>query len=501
MPVYSSADGYVARVKIEPTGFGRAIYINHPNGFTTLYAHLNDFFPELEAYVKENQYQQEAWKVFLDLPPDLFSVKKGDVIAYSGNTGGSQAPHLHFEIRRTIDDVNVNPLLFGFPVADNTKPMIVRLAVYDRNKSTYEQNPKIFAVKKSGDGYIATPSLIKVASDKISFAITALDTHSGSINPNGIYEAWLFVDDELITGFQMDNISYDNTRYLNAHIDYRTRFGGGPFLQHLSQLPGYVNSIYINIKSDGVIHLSDSVVHFIRIVVKDTYGNTSELKYTVQSSGYSKINPESSGKKFYPNMVEVYEREDCEFFIAENCLYDSVHIRHTRTTAANPMVVSAVHTIGAPSIPLQDSFMVRIKPLPIFTKDTQHVIMQRLGGAKKEVSKVAWYNGWASARFQDFGNFQLVVDKEPPLLVPFGITNGANLSNASRIAFTVRDNLEKVNNFRAELDGKWLQFTNDKKRTFIYRFDEMCPPGQHELKISVEDEAGNIATRLYQFTR
>jgi len=148
-PVYAAADGYVARIKIEPGGFGRAIYINHPNGYTTVYAHLNNFFPALESWVKQQQYQQESWQIFPGLAPTLFPVKKGDLIAWSGTTGGSHAPHLHFEVRRTADDVNLNPYLFGLPLKDNISPRILKLALYNRTKSTYEQSPRMIPVKKN----------------------------------------------------------------------------------------------------------------------------------------------------------------------------------------------------------------------------------------------------------------------------------------------------------------------------------------------------------------
>src|SRR5215216_4132705 len=137
LPVYAAAEGYIARVKIEPGGFGRAIYINHPNGYTTLYAHLNNFFPALEQYVKTEQYKLESWEVELEIPQNLFPVSKGSFIAYSGSTGGSQGPHVHFEIRDTKTDECLNPLLFGFPIADVVPPTISRLAMYDRNRSVY----------------------------------------------------------------------------------------------------------------------------------------------------------------------------------------------------------------------------------------------------------------------------------------------------------------------------------------------------------------------------
>ncbi len=121
LPVYAAADGYIARIKIEPAGFGQAIYIVHPNGYTTLYAHLNSFYPQLATYIKQQQYNRQTWRLQVDLPPNLFTVKKGELIAFSGSTGGSQAPHLHFEIRRSSDDVNLNPMLFGFAIPDNTR--------------------------------------------------------------------------------------------------------------------------------------------------------------------------------------------------------------------------------------------------------------------------------------------------------------------------------------------------------------------------------------------
>src|SRR5664279_3203651 len=165
-PVKASADGYIAHVRIDATGFGRAIYINHPNGLTTLYGHLNKFFPALEKYVKEQQYKLQSWKVYLDIPSGMFPVKKGQFIAYSGNAGGSQGPHCHFEIRDTKTDKVLNTLLFGMPIPDNVPPAIVRLALYDRNKSTYSQSPKLFSLKKIKGGYTTIEPVITVNSDR-----------------------------------------------------------------------------------------------------------------------------------------------------------------------------------------------------------------------------------------------------------------------------------------------------------------------------------------------
>lgn len=504
LPVYSAAEGYIARIKIEPGGFGRAIYINHPNGFTTLYAHLNNFAPALEAYVKREQYRLEQWRIFIDIPPEMFPVKKGEFIAFSGNTGGSQAPHLHFEIRRTVDDVNVNPLLFGFPLKDNTSPRVLRIAVYDRTKSTYEQSPRLIPLKATGAGrYTTTLPLVTMSTPHVSFGISAYDTHTGSSNLNGIFESTLSMDDAPVISFRMDGISYNDTRYMNAHIDYRTRTTARSYIQHLSDLPGYINSIYTRHQGDGVLDISDGAVHNIRIEVKDAYGNTSTLTTKVQYREPTTVNRSpSSDKMFYPLMVDGFESEDCEYYIGERCLYDSARIRYSSATAANPQVVSAVHAIGSSHIPLQESFLVRIRPTKSLTEEQQQrTVVQWYSGSRKDVQKVEWQNGWAAARFRDFGFYQLVVDEIPPVIVPIGFTDGSNLSKATRIAFTVTDNLDKFKNVRAELDGNWLRFTNDKGRTFVYRFDEKCLAGKHELKITAEDEAGNSVVKIFNFTR
>lgn len=504
LPVYAAADGYVARIKIEPGGFGRAIYINHPNGYTTLYAHLNGFMPALEKWLERKQYELESWNVSLDLTPDLFPVRKGQFIANSGNTGGSQGPHLHFEIRRTSDDVNLNPMLFRFPIADNVKPRIIRLGIYDRQKSIYEQSPRLFPLKAAPGGLITTPSLIKVSSPMISFAVTAYDTHTGSSNLNGIFSAELFQNDLSIVSFEMDKISYNDTRYMNAHIDYRTKSGGGAYLQHLSELPGYYNSIYAYHNGNGVIDISDGKIHDFKITVRDAYGNISNLSYRVQYDGTGKppVLPVVNGRKFYPLMLDGFESDNCEFYIGEKCLYDSVTIRYHTTKSTHSSSASDLHHIGNSYIPLQEAFLIRIRPtLNPDSEFRTRTVMQWISGTRKAVQKVEWQGEWAAGRFRDFGAYQLLVDTIPPQIVPANFSDGSNLSKASQILFSVRDNLEKVNNVRVELDGKWLRFTNDKGRNFIYRFDERCPPGKHTLKITAEDEAGNSVVREYEFLR
>lgn len=504
-PVKAAAGGYIARVSIAPFGFGQAIYINHPNGLTTVYGHLNSFFPSLEKYVKEKQYQQESWKVDLTFPPALFPVKKGQIIALSGSTGGSEGPHCHFEIRDTKTDKVLNELLFGLPIPDDVPPTIVRLFMYDRNKSTYSQTPVLLPIKKKGDKYVTVENTIPVNSSKISFGISANDKQTGSNNPNGIYKAIIYMDGLPLSAFELDSISYAETRYVNANIDYKTRAEGGPYIQHLSRLPGYPQGVYKDINGDGVIRLTDSNVHEIKIVVKDPNGNTSILEFKIKKSLVTQnTNPKKISKdqkEFLPGFVNVFENEDIQLYLPAASLYDSVAFSHSTKTSDNPDTYSLIHSVLSGLIPSQDYFTIRMKtdkPVPEYLKDK--ILMKRKWHENSEVVKATRDGDWYSAKFNGFGDFELIADDVPPV-INVSFHDNANLSHATRIIVNPKDNNDEIKNFRAELDGKWLLFTNDKGRLFIYTFDEKCPRGRHELKISVEDEAGNRAERILHFIR
>ena len=499
LPLYAAADGYVARLKIEPGGFGRAVYINHPNGLTTLYAHMNDFMPTLEAHLKRLQYEKESWATDVELAPDAFPVKKGQFIGYSGNTGGSQGPHLHFEIRETESGKCLNPLLFGFNIPDAVAPDLVRLALYDRNRSTYEQSPTLVGLARKGVAYEPSGT-IRVQTDRVSISLQATDRMSGVPNPNGIYRVRLLEGEMLLGGFSIDRVGYEDTRYLNAHIDHRFKKSGGSYLQHIFRLQGDRVGIYLDSIADG-IRLPDTSVRRFRMEVSDPNGNTSVVRFSLQRTALRKPSESTGGRVMRPGEPGVHETEDLQVMIPEEALYDSIRFAYTRRpSATNPSAYSPMHDIHRAEVPLHTPMTVRIRadrPIPYPLRE--RMIVRKTTGDENQVQKARWEAGWHVASFREFGSFQLLADEKPPVIQFVGLTDGARVTGP-RIVVTVDDDHKTVRNFRAELDGRWLMFSQ-RGRTFTYRIDERFTPGKHSLRVSVEDEAGNKSVRTIELTR
>ena len=501
IPVFASGDGYVAHIGIRPQSFGKFIIINHPNGYSTLYAHLNEFYPALEKYVREKQTEKESWAIELDFTEKDFKIKKGNEIAKSGNTGGSQGPHLHFEIRETKSDRSLNPLLFGMPLQDDVAPTLLKLAMYDRSISTYDQAPKIFSLKKTDSGYIIPKMpVLKTGFKTLSFAIQAVDKFTGSQNGNGIYTARIFKDEEPIAEFVLDEIDYNETEYVNAQIDYRYYKAGKGYFQHISPLPGREERVYHLYNEDGLIHLDDTLQHTITIQIGDANDNFSSTSFLIQFTNSISTNKIASGSNnFIPGNVNIIEKKDFEAFLPEKCIYDTIQIVYNNISSTLPNAVSALHQLNDNSYPVHEEMTIRVKPTIEIKKEWRDkIVIQRNAG--NAILKPVWQGEWLSANTGAFGSFIALVDLTPPQINSIGKGDTVNLSPASRIVFTPTDN-SGIKSFHAELDGKWLMFTNDKGRSWIYKFDEQCPFGVHELKVKVEDVVGNVTEKTWWFKK
>ncbi|WP_431612209.1 M23 family metallopeptidase [Chryseobacterium sp. 'Rf worker isolate 10'] len=497
LPVLAAADGYVSRIKVERYGFGNAVYITHPNGYTTVYAHLNKYFSKLDEYVKEKQYKDEKWEQDITFQPGQFPVEKGQQIALSGNTGGSAGPHLHFEIRDTKTEECLNPLLFGFAIPDNIAPIISGLYWYDRRFSTYEPGANGVDVKKAGNVY--TSNLVQVNSPEISFAIKAVDKANQGFNL-GIYNAELLMDGKLIYSFKIDKIHYDDTRYINGCIDYTKFIRDKMGIQHLSDLPGMKMQNYSPPNSTGIVKLQDENVHTIEIVLKDVKGNTSRLTTKLQLNKTSdKIS--STAKTIMANEAKTITTENAEIAFSKNAMYDAVNFNAYEKPDAYQNTVSNSIILQSPYIPVQDEYILRIKANRKLTnteKDKAVILLDY--GSDNTVVKVKWSGDWAEGKFNRLGTAKLLMDNNLPS-VSSGWTEGALVNNSS-LLLKGTSKIGDIVSFRAELDGKWLRFARVKDN-FVYTFDERCPKGtgSHTLKVTTVNTAGNTNTQTFTFQR
>jgi hypothetical protein len=499
LPVHAAADGYVSRIGVSHTGYGNVLYITHPNGYTTVYGHLNRFFPALEQYVKQQEYAQESWAIDLKIPAGKFPVKKGEFVAWSGNTGGSAGPHVHFEIRGTQSEKPLNPLLFGFDIADSRAPDVSRIAIYDMDKSIYDQSPQVVAVKKVNGEYVTTPAVINVKASSIGLGVNAVDRMGVAPNTYGIYEVVLFDNGVPNSGFQLDNIAFDDSRYINAHVDYKTKKNGGPYYQLLFSIPGNKLDIYKDVQGDGTIDISDKKAHPLKLLVKDAYGNTSTVKLTLQQSG-EPTEAVRCANTMFAESRNIFENNKIEFFLEENALYDQICFNYAEL-AAGPKSYSSTFHLNTPAVPIHSYFTLRIKPdrtIPAELKNKIVMIRDGMGG--HDVSGTTIENGWYVSKFREFGNFHLEADTIDPKIAVIGaVKDGANLSKAAKLSFSMSD-ASGIKSYRAELDGHWLMLSR-KSNVITYTFDEHCPSGSHRLKLTVTDVAGNSSTKTLSFTR
>jgi murein DD-endopeptidase MepM/ murein hydrolase activator NlpD len=493
LPVYAAAEGYISRVTIETGGYGKCIYITHPNGYTTLYAHLNQFFPALQQFVEHRQYHDESWEQDIKLPKGQFPVGKGQYIALSGATGAVEGPHLHFEVRDTKTGNNINPLFLGFPIKDNLRPFIYRLFLYDRNYSTYSIDPAEIIIKGK-NGVYTTAETVKTGSSKISFAISAEDVANGSGFRFGIYGAELWMDSVLQFSFKLREFSYENSRYVNASIDYKKWINNKARIQHLSKLPG--NRLFVKEgEKDGVIELRDTLPHNISIVVTDAAANESALNYTVQ------YKPELKEEKFFtqetvklvPGKKNEAALENIKISFPAAALYDTVDFKSSQISVGTNGL--PVYQIGNASVPLHEPYTVEITAAEE-QPDSSKVIM-RMSGKSLQVIRPAYRSGKFIGSFDRFGVLLLMADTVPPNISTTW-ADSTVFSKKGSISFTVKDGISSVEKVRGEVDGEWMLFER-RGNTYTYRIDEYCNIGYHVLKITAEDIAGNETTRTYNF--
>jgi murein DD-endopeptidase MepM/ murein hydrolase activator NlpD len=508
LPVYAAADGYISEITVSPSGYGNVMYINHPNGTTTVYGHLESFVPKIEEYIRKIQYEKETFSIDQEIPEGTFPVKKGEQIAKSGNSGSSGGPHLHFEIRRTKEQIILNPLLFNMPVKDKTKPVVQSLVIYPISEDATvagKLTPQRFETILVGGVYqIKTNPTIQVYG-KIGFGIQSVDLLDGSTNKCGIYSLKLSVDNELIYSFTMDDFPKEGSKYINSHMDYERAIRTGQRLYRTWLQPGNKLDIYDSVEKHGIYKATDEKLHQVKYEITDVYGNSTSLSFKIQSKEIKTVAVEPKGEEFKYNRNNHIRNENLEFSIPEGALYDNVDFLY-KLKPALPNFYSPVFQLHNAYVPLHFACPLRIKATNLPSELQSKAMLAQIDPASGKIYSATgkYVDGWVEGNIRVLGNYAIAVDKVAPKITSLSISAKKQLNGQNTIKFKVTDNLSGIESFRGTIDGKWVLFEYDQKNNLLsYTFDKSRFQfnKNHSLILEVTDFKGNTSTFKANFQK
>ncbi len=523
LKVYAVADAHISRIKVSPYGFGKALYLRHPNGYTSVYAHLQKFSPEIEEYVIAEMKRKRSNAVDLFPPADLFKLDKGAVIAYSGNSGGSGGPHLHFEIRDTRTEKIINPLLFGFEVADHRHPELKDLQVY-YFEDEVSVGQREYRLLEQGDGHYLLSGEGRVsATDPVSFGLYAIDRQDRANNRNGIYSLKLFVNEALHYHYEMETFAFSETRYINAHIDYALKACCRKTLHRLHRLPGNKLSLYRNNKVGEPLAFDRDTVVDIRIEAADLAGNISSLKfeldYHYQPALKNRIDPEKakSTEVFtklptdWPKMETVNWQKPLEIkdlrhrvTIPAGAFYQDLILERSQKPACSDCFSSTL-SLGTESVPVHRYYDLALKVdyLPAGLDPQKLFIASFKDGRYLDYEGGTYADGWVYSRTRQLGDFSVMADSVAPTIRAINFKDGATISGSKNLQIRVRDNYSGIEKYNAWLDGEWLPIYYDAKTARLLLDTQYWPAGnsKQELILKVEDDKGNESAAKWSLFR
>ena len=482
--IYAVADGYISRIKIKASGYGNALYITHPNGYVSVYAHLSKFKKEIEDYVFKIQHEKEEFALNLYPLPDMFKVKKGEVVAKSGNTGTSFGAHLHFEIREELSEDPINLFLLGYKVKDDISPKIFSIYAYNID------NGKI--IRRNSFKYYKGQT-IKVFG-KIAFGIEAYDFLNDRRKPTGLYNVEIHVDDSLIFSYKLDKISFYENRYLNSFIDYYLRKKTGKKVSKCFIEPNNKLSIYEDSTKTGIYNFSDNKLHKIKLIAKDIYDNKTILKFNIKSDSLFKIDRAKENNiqtKIHCKKKNFFYTDKIKLIFHLNTIYRDIKLNYY-TSKNKYSKYSDLHHVHNPFVPVHNKISIAIKTKKLNNSLKNKALIAELKphGRIKGIGG-EWNGGFVEAKIKNFGIFFVTIDTISPKIKIVNF-NSRNKSNKI-IKFKIYDNLSGIDTYNGYVDNKWVLFKYDKKNDLIYcnLYKEGLKKGKHNLKLVIEDFKGN----------
>ena len=500
-PVHAVFDGYVSRLRVQFGGFGNAIYITHPNGYTSVYGHIEKFSDEMIKLIRDTQYTKQSFEVDLRLQPKQIPVCKDEVIALSGNAGASEGPHLHFELRDTQTEETVNPQLFGLTIPDRVPPLITAIGIYhlDGNPFSGKTARQFLKVSGSkGNYHLTKPGIINL-SGAIGFGIVTNDMTSVSPNHNGVYSIELKLDGNTVYMFAVERFAFDQTHAINAYIDYPEYLKTHRYIQKCFILPGSKISVYPQSVNRGIVSFYDDNVHKVEYIVKDVTGNVSTLDLKVKSGGNKSILlGKPSGTFFHYDQKNEFSNAGVKVVVMPGNLYDDLDFIYS-TLPKKPGMYSAVHRISNKYTPVHDGFELWVKPDTIIPKYRDKAVIVSTTGI---CDGGVYQDGWVKTQARSFGDFYIKLDTVPPVITPLNIKSGSNLSKVKGIFLRIGDNLSGIKSYNGTIDGKWVLIEWDfKTKILSYTFTGNIVAGKHTLEIIAGDNKNNYSHYTADFYR
>ncbi len=499
LKVYTAAQGYISRIKISHYGYGKALYITHPNGYVSVYAHLQKYAPKIEAYVKKRQYENESFEIELFPDPGELNISSDEVVAFSGNSGGSGGPHLHFEIRDK-QERPINPMLFGIEVKDSRRPLILRVFAYPiADESHVNHSNELTELRlipgKNEDYHVESIE----AFGKMGFGVVTYDRQDLASNKNGVNNIQTFFNGNKSLEIDYKRFSFDETKHLNRLIDYEFWKKNKSRIQKLFIQPNNTLSLFKDADNKGYVVIEDSTSSVYKVRIRDYKNNETWLTIPIKGLKSNTIKPKfiaATDHFIYAEEATTLEDGNISVSFPKNTFYDDFFIDFN--------VVGDTLKLHESIVPAQKNFYINFD-------------ISRYAGADKDKLYIASVSKYGklyyayttkkgnilTCRTKNLGTYTLALDTENPKATPLNFQDGKWLSKYRYLKVKLEDELSGINNYRASINGKWILMEYDyKKNTLIYDFnDNVNIDTKNNLKIIVIDNVGNNFTFESTFYR
>lgn len=499
LKVYASAEGYVSRIKISTFGNGKTIYITHPNGYTSVYAHLQKAVGRIQDFITATHYKEQAFEIEMYLKPGEIPINKGEWIAISGNTGASEGPHLHFEIRDSKTEFIINPMLFGFDSGcrDTKKPTISGLYVYPLFSSTVNKSnrPIVLNYSLQKDGTYLSDKVL--ANGPIGFGITADDYDDVSFNKNGVYSVNSFLNGQLKFGYQFNTHSFDDMRYVNALIDYSKYKKTGQRVQKLFMKNKYGLAFITTDAIKGQVIPTPNLDNLYRIEVADFFGNKTQITVPIQFDTTTAIIPQEPtvSSYFIKSTVDaVFEKENASVFFPAGTFYDDFEL--------NFDVKNGILFLHDDSVPAHSNFTISLTDSTLSKELLEKTFIARIDGDQINYNTTYRKDSVFSTKVKTLGKYKLVTDTLAPKVTIAKPMEGKWV-NQDAIQIQISDSGSGIKTYNGFLNDRWVLFEYDNKTKTIthYFADDFILNGANELKVIVTDTMGNSTTFETHFFR